>query len=170
MQASAVAGLGLASARIIDASGSLSNSGLVEISLTRGNASTYGTVCGMSFASADVLCRQLGFDSGSVTSTPCSQYGGSNLCGAPGSPVSLKNLNCAGNEMNVEDCNFEAADAGCADHMLDSVVYCGMMNVSPFADGAVRLVDGSGAPALALGSQTSGRLEIFWQDLAHGPL
>jgi len=160
-EAGAIAALGSASARIVDASGTLAGAGLVEVSLTGGNASTYGTVCGMSFASADVLCRQLGFDFGSVSSTPCSLYGGSNVCGAPGSPVSLKNLNCAGKEMSVGDCNFEAADAGCADHALDSVVHCGMMNISPFADGAVRLVDGSGAPALARGSQTSGRLEVY---------
>ena len=159
--ASTVAALPRPSARIVGTSGSLSGAGLVEVSLAGGNASTYGTVCGMSFASADVLCRQLGFEFGSVSSTPCSFYGGSNICGAPGSPVALKSLSCAGSEMNVGDCNFEAADAGCADHALDSVVHCGMMNSSPFTDGAVRLVDGSGAPALALGSQTSGRLEVY---------
>ena len=63
--------------------------------------------------------------------------------------------------MNVGDCNFEAADAGCAEHALDSVVHCGIRDVSPFVDGAVRLEDGSGAPALAIGSRTSGRLEVY---------
>ena len=133
----------------------------VEVSQSAGNQSSYGIACGMTFASAHVLCRQLGYDFGSVTSASCSQFGGSSICGAVGTPVALKNLRCRGGELNVAECSFEAAHAECAAHDLDSVVYCCLENASPFADGAVRLVDGSGAPALTLGSRTTGRLEVF---------
>ena len=83
------------------------------------------------------------------------------MCGAVGTVVALKSLRCAGGELNVAECSFEAANAECVAHTLDSVVYCGLENTSPFADGAVRLVDGSGAPALTLGSRTTGRLDVF---------
>ena len=38
-------------------------------------------------AAADVICRSMGYDFGSVSSSPCGFYGGADLCGAAGSPV-----------------------------------------------------------------------------------
>ena len=150
-----------ASVRLVDASGSLSSAGVLEVSLGAAGGSPYGTVCGMSAASADVACKQLGYDFGSVSPSPCSRYGGSSVCGAPGSPVAMKNLNCKGGEMSLEECVYEEADEACLSHAGDAVVYCGVLGAGPFADGALRLVEETGAPALGLGSGASGRLDMY---------
>ena len=150
-----------ASVRLVDASGSLSSAGVLEVSLGATSSSPYGTVCGMSAESADVACKQLGYEFGSVSPFPCSQYGGSSVCGAPGSPVAMKNLNCKGGEMSLEECVCEEADEACLSHAGDAVVYCGVLGAGPFADGTLRLVVETGAPALGLGSGTSGRLDMY---------
>jgi len=71
--------------RLVDAAGSLSNVGLVQVKTDTG----FGSICGANPAAADVICRSLGFAYGTVSSSPCGFYGASNLCGAPGSPVVL---------------------------------------------------------------------------------
>lgn len=35
----------------------------------------------------EVICRSMGFASGTVSAAPCNFYGGADLCGAPGSQV-----------------------------------------------------------------------------------
>ena len=47
-------------------------------------------------AAADVICAQLGFDFGSVSTSPCGSYGGVDSCGAFGMPLGLANLVCDG--------------------------------------------------------------------------
>ena len=69
--------------RLVDAGGALSNVGLLQVKTDGG----FGTVCGANLASADVACRSLGYAHGSVSSSGCGSYGGSDLCGATGTPV-----------------------------------------------------------------------------------
>ena len=69
--------------RLVDASGSLANVGLLQIKTDAG----FGSVCGANPAAADVVCRSLGFAHGTVSTSPCGFYGTSDLCGAAGSPV-----------------------------------------------------------------------------------
>lgn len=69
--------------RIVDAAGALSNAGLIQISTDAG----FGSVCGASPASADVICRSMGFAYGSISNSPCGFYGGADVCGAAGTPV-----------------------------------------------------------------------------------
>ena len=51
-------------------------SGLLEIQTSFGS---YGSVCGMNAEAASVACRQLGFEFGVQSPSPCGQYGGGEL-------------------------------------------------------------------------------------------
>ena len=140
--------------RLIDASGSASSVGLLQIKLGSGE---YGTVCGMNLAAADVACRQMGYDFGSVSSSPCGSYGGSSLCGASGTPVAMKGLACTGGELNIQECSYEEADGTCAGHGNDAIVYCGAHGSGNPKDGALRLLAADGSPSVS----GEGRLEMF---------
>ena len=111
---------GAASVRLVDKSGAVSNVGLVQVQAAGGE---YGTVCGVGAEAADVVCRQLGYSFGSLAATPCGSYGGSDWCGAAGSPVVMKSLVCSGGELSVMDCKWSLPDAVCAGHVADSVVF-----------------------------------------------
>ena len=114
----------LPSARILDATGSPSNMGLLQVQTEFGFGSGWSALrfgrwlkvrgpvessgpglcsksrywaagmcmgwkrSGMTQTSAGVVCRQLGYTSGSVSTSPCSAYGGSNVCGSAGSCAS----------------------------------------------------------------------------------
>ena len=133
----------------------MSNAGLLQV---RNGNGEFGSACGMNLEAADVVCRQLGYDFGSVGTSPCSSYGGLDLCGAAGTPVSMKDLACGGGELDVQDCQWEAADAGCSGHTLDSIVYCGKGAVADhLAEGALRILSHDGSPSI----DGEGRLEIF---------
>ena len=93
--------------RIIDAAGGLSYAGLAQIRTDSG----FGSICGMNQAAADVVCKQLGYGSGVASDSPCGSYGGSDVCGAPGSPVAMQSLTCTGAELAVSECELPAADA-----------------------------------------------------------
>ena len=69
--------------RLVDATGALSNVGLLQVKTDGG----FGSVCGANLATADVVCRALGYAGGSVSSSACSSYGGGNLCGASGTII-----------------------------------------------------------------------------------
>lgn len=58
----------------------------------------------MNSGAANVVCRSLGYARGVVGSSPCATYGGVDLCGAPGSPVAMKDLKCVGHEVDVGRC------------------------------------------------------------------
>ena len=104
------------------------------------------------------MCRQLGYDFGSVASESCESYGLHDLCGAPGSPVAVKSLRCTGDELSVSECAWSKADEECASHKLDSVVYCGRNDAVRFFVGfAARLLNFDGAPTV----DGTGRLETF---------
>merc|ERR1711860_448775 len=106
-----------------------------------------GTVCGMNAAAADVACRELGYDYGSVAPSGCSAYGGANLCGAAGTPVAMQSVKCTGGELTLAECSWSTPDATCAQHEHDSVVYCGA--AAHILDGSVRLLSAEGAPSLS---------------------
>ena len=182
--------------RLLDASGALSNVGLVQIRTGKSDALEFGSVCGMNLvlfhlyfagssdlsrslsvslslflslslfrlwrgwqAAADVVCAQLGYDFGTVSTSSCGNYGGSNLCGAAGSPVAMASLACAGGELDIQDCSFSAPDASCLEHGSDSVVFCGSSGggAGSIQDGSMRLLAADGSPSI----DGTGRLEIY---------
>ena len=102
----------------------------------------------MNLGAADVVCRQLGYDFGSVGSA-CNTYGGSHVCGDTGMPVAMKDLRCEGGELQIQDCNWAPPDAGCSGHVLDSVVYCGNDgNAAVTTDGSFRILSHDGSPRI----------------------
>lgn len=143
---------GHADARIVDHTGAASNVGIVQVRTSDG----WGTVCGANPASADTVCRSMGYDHGSVSGTPCSSYGGQNICGAQGSPVAMSDLKCTGNEWSIEQCKWKLPDEACLDHTKDAVIYCADGSAGD-KEGALRLLDGDGAPTVS----GQGRLEVF---------
>ena len=106
--------------RIIDAAGGLSYAGLAQVRTDSG----FGSICGMNQAAADVVCKQLGYGSGVASDSPCGSYGGSNICGAPGSPVVMQSLTCTGAELAVTECEWSLPDTSCSSHISDAVVFC----------------------------------------------
>jgi len=139
--------------QLMGSDGATSRVGVLQVK-TDGDA--FGTVCGMNLAAADVVCRQLGYDFGTVTSSPCSSYGAANLCGESGSPVAMQDLRCTGGELSVLECEWSAPSATCLVHDLDSVVYCGTAG-GYTREGSVRLLSADGSPSLS----ASGIVEIF---------
>lgn len=140
--------------RLVDAAGSLSSVGLLQVRTESG----FGTVCGVNSKAADVACRQMGFDYGSVSSSSCRHYGGADICGTGGAPVTMKDLHCDGAELDVQSCSWALPDEACRAHDQDAVVFCGTAIASHLLqDGAVRLIGPDGAPSL----DGSGRLECF---------
>ena len=109
-------------------------------------------------AAADVVCAQLGYDFGSVSTSPCNSYGGGNLCGASGAPVVMSALNCAGGELDIQECASSQPGPECQDHAHDSIVFCGMdSDLEGFQDGGVRLLSFDGSPSI----HGVGRLEVY---------
>lgn len=140
--------------RLLDLNGVVANAGLLQVYAD----DHFGTVCGMDSGAARVVCRMLGYDHGSLGSSPCSSYGGSNLCGAPGSAVAMKALQCDGGELQISGCQWIAADQGCSSHEKDAVAFCSMDTASGvYADGTLRLVSYDGAPSI----DGTGRLDMF---------
>ena len=116
-------------------------------------------------AAADVVCSQLGYDFGSLSSSLCNHYGGNDLCGAPGTPVAVADLTCKGGELDIRECSHNSPQASCLGHERDAIVFCGRNSDIGFEEGASRLLDGEGAPSL----DGIGRLEIFHNG-AWGPV
>jgi len=140
--------------RLVDAAGSLSSVGLLQVNTDAG----FGTVCGANAAAADVICRSMGYSRGSVSSSPCGFYGGTDLCGAVGSPVAMADLKCSGSEWSVEECTWSVPDDACMGHSYDTVVYCTASGTGG-ASGAVRLIAGDGSPSIS----GNGRPEILME-------
>ena len=133
-----------ADVRLVDAAGSLSSVGLLQVNTDGG----FGTVCGANAATADVICRSMGYSRGSVSSSPCGFYGGADLCGAPGSPVAMADLSCSGAEWSIEECMWSAPDVSCSGHAFDTVVYCTASEGAVASQGAVRLISDDGSPSI----------------------
>jgi len=142
------------SVRLLDASGAASSVGLLEVYMD----GAFGTVCGMDSGAADVVCRMQGYDHGSVGSSPCSSYGGTNLCGKLGSTIAMKDLQCGGGEMELSGCKWTAADESCTSHDMDAVVFCTVATrTGVYADGTLRLMSHDGSPSI----DGAGRLDMF---------
>ena len=118
---------------------------------------------GLTQTSARVACRQLGYAAGAASTSPCSSYGGSNVCGSAGSSVAMKNVKCNGGEAAIQECPWADPDAECASHLSDSVVFC--TNHKPdeaVAEGTLRLqgprllFSGHGSRIFASGSFPAG--------------
>ena len=99
----------------------------------------------MTQTAAKVACKQLGFLDGVASTTPCSAYGGSNVCGASGSAVAMKALKCTGVEATVQECAWSDPDATCMTHLSDSVIFCTSKKPGEaVAEGSLRLIGASG--------------------------
>ena len=98
----AFAGVGV---RLVAVPGGAAHAGLLEMEMEAGG---YGTVCGLNSQAANVACRQIGFEFGVVSPAGCAEYGGASFCGASGSPVAAKALQCAGTEMSLKECKHDA--------------------------------------------------------------
>jgi deleted-in-malignant-brain-tumors protein 1 len=138
--------------RIVDSAGTLVNVGLLQVQTEEG----LGSVCGLNDEASNIACRSLGYDYGVVGSAPCASYGGQNLCGATGSGVAMKNLQCRGDEVDINGCVWEQPDGECLKHTADAIVFCSREGDQLFEDGSVRLVASDGAPSL----DGKGRLEV----------
>jgi len=142
------------SVRVVDASGAASSVGLLQVYM----GGAFGTVCGMDSGAADVICRMQGYDRGSVGSSPCSSYGGTNLCGKLGSAIAMKDLQCGGGELELSGCKWTAADESCSSHAMDTVVFCTeATRTGVYADGSLRLMSHDGSPSI----DGTGRLDMF---------
>ena len=109
-------------------------------------------------AAADVICSQLGYEFGSVATSTCSSYGGSDLCGSPEAHVAMANLDCSGGELDIQECSYTEPNATCLDHMRDSIIFCSDgKDAGQFAEGTLRLLGVEGAPSIS----GAGRLEVF---------
>jgi hypothetical protein len=142
--------------RLIDVNGTYASSGLLQIRTSKG----YGTVCGMNPQAVNQACKEMGFTHGWLANRSCKEYGGSDICGAKGTPVAMQNLQCMGHESSLQDCEFSNPDDACKEHGKDSVIWCS--DGEPYIDnsiqnGAVRLVGKFGGPAI----NGKGRLEEY---------
>merc|ERR1712203_601502 len=141
--------------RIVDATGAYSHVGLVQVRTSSDGSSGFGTVCGMNLAAADVICAQLGFDFGSVSTSPCGSYGGVDSCGASGMPVGLSNLVCDGGEPRISAmaCAGEESDLSACQYESSDDVFC-----APEENVVLRCAGGGGdsqGRARNVGSPTS---------------
>merc|ERR1719480_59583 len=139
------------SVRILDASGTAAKVGVLEVHVGSG---AFGTVSGLNSAAADVACRELGYEFGVPSMSPCSTYGAANLCGSSAVPVTMQDLVCSGGELSVKDCTWSEPSG--ATHKQDSILFCGSSSDGP-VDGSLRLLSPDGAPSLS----ASGIVEIY---------
>jgi len=144
--------------RITGIAGEFANVGILQVRASSNRSEDFGTVCGLNLQAGNVVCKMLGYDFGTVSSSPCNIYGGHNLCGAAGSLVAMQSLQCTGDELELSDCTWRAPDSACQTHNLDSIVYCGHAAIAPFQEGALRLLDQDGAPSI----DGIGRLDIVY--------
>ena len=85
-------------------------------------------------------------------------WGGSDWCGVAGNPVAMKGLACTGGELSVMDCKWSLPDVACANHVADSLVYCGnAKGADVVPEGSARIISYDGAPSF----DGTGRLEVF---------
>eukprot|EP00974_Lingulodinium_polyedra_P056745 5458715-Lingulodinium_polyedra.AAC.1 len=74
----------------------------------------------------------------------------------------MKDLTCAGGELDVGACSWEAPDDKCLGHAFDSIVYCGNSGAAgSIQEGALRLLSADGSPSI----DGEGRLEVFRTDV-----
>ena len=86
--------------------------------------------------------------------SPCSTYGGADVCGPTAVPIAMQDLACTGGELSIKDCTWSEPSG--ASHEQDSILFCGSASDGP-ADGSVRLLSRDGAPSLS----SNGIVEIY---------
>ena len=86
------------------------------------------------------------------------------LCGAKGTPIASKNIQCSGEEEEISQCKKEDPDPECQSHLHDALVKC-TNNTCPtnIPNGKIRLIGESGAPA----RDGIGRLEMYYSNHWH---
>eukprot|EP00929_Paragymnodinium_shiwhaense_P032604 TRINITY_DN18049_c0_g1_i3.p1 TRINITY_DN18049_c0_g1~~TRINITY_DN18049_c0_g1_i3.p1 ORF type:complete len:599 (-),score=78.68 TRINITY_DN18049_c0_g1_i3:261-1982(-) len=131
--------------RIVGADGTLSNHGLLQVKGDHG----WGTVSGMNDQTASAVCRQMGYDGGSKIAESCRSLEGHDYCGAEGSPIAVKDLNCTGKEFDIAECQYERPDEASASHADDALIHCTKLNGLPAqpSPGDLRLVDSGLVPS-----------------------
>ncbi|XP_030847773.1 deleted in malignant brain tumors 1 protein isoform X2 [Strongylocentrotus purpuratus] len=124
--------------RLVD--GSDESEGRVEVY----NNGTWGTVCDDSWDDTDagVVCRSLGFDSGTGV--------GNAAFGEGSKDILLDDVSCTGTETNLGDCSNAGFGVHNCGHSEDAGVRCSETNLEVLL---VRLVDGS--------DESEGRVEIY---------
>ena len=133
--------------RILNDEGMLSNEGRIEMRLN----GKWSTICEVNTlygdTTADVACKQLGYDKGYVlnesngdnySANYCSNYNGNNYCGVKSSYVLFANVNCKGDEINLLDCERQSASmiTQCVNnnHNYDLLVRCEMTSITNDSD------------------------------------
>ena len=129
--------------RILNDEGRLSNEGRIEMRLN----GKWSTICEVNALygdnTANVACRQLGYDKGYVLNESngynynggyCSNYNGNNYCGVKTSYVMFANVYCKGNEINLLDCERQSPlmITQCVNnnHNYDLLVRCEMNTIN----------------------------------------
>ncbi|XP_033636271.1 deleted in malignant brain tumors 1 protein-like [Asterias rubens] len=110
----------------------------------------WGTICqkGLDNATADVICRQLGYISAADTPAPPEfEFGRSS------SPIHLDDVKCVGTESKLALCSHGPWGDNDCDHSDDLTLNC--KTYSTPEDGSLRLVDGRGSQ--------SGQVQISYQ-------
>ncbi|KAK7455952.1 hypothetical protein BaRGS_00039400 [Batillaria attramentaria] len=98
------------------ANGSVASEGRVEIRV----GGVWGTVCDDSWdvLDAQVVCRQLGYNSSAVTAQPGGTFGEGQ------GPVHMDEVNCGGNEAHLAQCAFPGFGTSKCSHTEDAGVSC----------------------------------------------
>ncbi|XP_072021373.1 scavenger receptor cysteine-rich domain-containing protein DMBT1-like [Amphiura filiformis] len=123
--------------------GASSNEGRVEINID----GEWGTMCDDDFGDEDavVICRQLGYSNYIRWETTTEVGSG---------PIWLDNINCAGTEEHIMDCQHNGLGSTNCGHSEDIQVTC-LDDTEQIPEGTVRLMDGL--------NDAEGRVEIFYQ-------
>ncbi|XP_071804947.1 uncharacterized protein [Asterias amurensis] len=115
----------------------------------------WGTVCDdlWDIQDATVVCRQLGFPAAESAFSATDRF-------PPGvGEIFLDDLECIGGESRLIDCRHPGLRSNNCGHSEDAGVVCSTSTLAPgvpqFADGSLRLMDGS--------YSYEGRVEIFYQ-------
>ena len=97
-------------------SGQLARQGTVEVCVD----GYWGTICdwGWDSRDADVVCRQLGFNTFGAIPRLRSYFGRGT------GPVFLNQVSCYGIESTILDCSFSRSYSYCISHLHDSGVEC----------------------------------------------
>ncbi|XP_052771746.1 deleted in malignant brain tumors 1 protein-like [Mya arenaria] len=96
------------------------NQGLVEISLN--NGTTWGTICDdmFDYKEAKVICGMLGYDRQNVAAITAAQFG----AGERRQPIVLQNVQCAGTESSILECQHNIVNVHTCTHAEDVGVSC----------------------------------------------
>jgi hypothetical protein len=166
---------------LVDANGMNASEGVLQVLTDQG----FGSVCNANQAAANVACRNLGYTRGVLTGSSCKDYHGSNVCGALGTPVAMKNLKCKGEEDSFREstCKWDPPnDVKCLSHEKDVMVTChneevgnpkagkpkeGTLRLASRADIAAAEYEEDGSGAKGSGDAAAGKKKEQLQNTGH---